>query len=643
MNEIKILELNLRNFKGVKDFTLSPEGKNVNVYGDNATGKTTVMDAFIWLLFDKDSQNSSNFNVKTLDENGNVIHGLEHEVSAKLEIDGKVIELQKIYKEKWTKKRGEAERTLTGHTTDYFINGVPKKKTEYETYLNNIIDEETFKILTNPLHFNSNLHWKDRRNIAMAICGEIPDKDVLKHDEKLVELEPLLGDKTIDDIKAEVASRRRKLNEELKSIPYRIDELSREDIDIDVDILIKKKKELESKLSEIKGPEKPDYDFQIRVINGRITVLENEIKELEQDAAKDLREQLNQLSEDISNVTKSYYESKSILGKLEIDEKICKTDAETLAQEIEGLRNKFKEISAQEFNQDSTICPTCGQILPADNVLKQIENFDNEKRNTLESINEKGKNLKQSLDSTNKKLKLVEGELEEAKKQVEMLDGILNGKSQEYEEIEKQIKNIDVTESKEYKEIQEKLSKLHVEKEEIERLAKEQDNSGQILDLENQIAEINKELARVDLAKENEIRIEDLKDRERQLAQMVAETEKIEFLCDQYIVTKAKLLEDRLNSKFNTVKFKLFDIQVNGGINETFETTVGGVPYQDLNSAMKINAGLDIINTLTSYYNFRAPIFIDNRESVNEIVDTGSQIINLIVSEDKKMKVEAAG
>ncbi|MFS8541495.1 MAG: ATP-binding protein, partial [Tissierellales bacterium] len=203
MNEIKLLELTLRNFKGIRQFTLSPNGLNANVYGDNATGKTTLMDAFLWLLFDKDSQNSSNFNIKTLDQDGNVIHGLEHEVTAKLSIDGKVVELQKIYKEKWTKKRGEAERTLTGHITDYYINGVPKKKTEYESYLNNIIDENTFRILTNPLYFNTSLHWKQRRALVMKICGEVDQEEIFKKNSKLIELKPLLIDKTIDDLKAE--------------------------------------------------------------------------------------------------------------------------------------------------------------------------------------------------------------------------------------------------------------------------------------------------------------------------------------------------------------------------------------------------------------------------------------------------------
>ena len=132
MKQIKILQLKLRNFKGIKEVTIPTAGGNdVNIYGDNATGKTTIMDAFIWLLFDKDSQNSSNFNIKTLDELGKPVHMLEHEVIGSLEIDGKEIELQKIYKERWTKKRGQTDSELTGHTTNHFINGVPKSKTEY--------------------------------------------------------------------------------------------------------------------------------------------------------------------------------------------------------------------------------------------------------------------------------------------------------------------------------------------------------------------------------------------------------------------------------------------------------------------------------------------------------------------------------
>lgn len=640
MREIRLLELSLKNFKGIRQFTLSPNGLNANVYGDNATGKTTLMDAFLWLLFDKDSQNNSNFNIKTLDQDGNVIHGLEHEVTAKLSIDGKVVELQKIYKEKWTKKRGEAERTLTGHITEYFINGVPKKKSEYESYLNNIIDEDTFKNITNPLYFNTKLDWKKRRALAMKICGEVDQEEIFKKNSKLIELKPLLIDKTIDDLKAEMTARKRKLNEELKSIPYRIDELSREKVDVDVEDLIRQKQELEAKLNEIRNAKGIDYEFRIRSIVGGIKVLENELKELEYNLTREIREQLNVAIESKSNIQRSYYEVKGKAESLQSRINVIKEKIATLNKELEELRHKFKEVASETFDGNSTVCPTCKQPLPIEKVDKLKAEFEDYKRSTLAEINMKGKNKKAELDETIVALAQYEIDLEEYQKELTTLTEILKGKESEIKALEEELKSIDITKLPEYKEIQSKLAKLNEEKGKVEALAREQDNSQQIQELEARITEINKELARVDLAKENDKRIQELKDRERMLAQMVAETEKIEYLCDQYVITQAKLLENKLNSKFKTVKFKLFDIQVNGGINETFVTTVDGVPFEDLNNAAKINAGLDIINTLTDYYNIKAPIFIDNRESVNQIVDVKSQVINLIVSKDKKLRVE---
>ena len=192
---MKLINLRLRNFKGIKDLSLEIDGKDLNVYGENGTGKTTIFDAFMWLLFDKDSQNSSQFNVKPLDTFGEPNHMMEHEVIAVIELDGKHVELQKTYKEKWTKKRGQADSELTGHTTDYFINGVPKKLKEYKDFLAEIIDEDTFKIITNPLHFNTKVDWKKRRQIALEICGEVQIEEIFdKPDVELIEIISKLSD-----------------------------------------------------------------------------------------------------------------------------------------------------------------------------------------------------------------------------------------------------------------------------------------------------------------------------------------------------------------------------------------------------------------------------------------------------------------
>ncbi|MFS8540726.1 MAG: hypothetical protein LOD89_01370, partial [Tissierellales bacterium] len=292
------------------------------------------------------------------------------------------------------------------------------------------------------------------------------------------------------------------------------------------------------------------------------------------------------------------------------------------------------------FDESSTICPTCKRPLPEEDVQALIKAFEENKNKELEAINQEGKTRKQTLIEAQKELDELKSILDLKQETVNKLEVELNDLNNQANTLEKEIANVNITKSPQYREIQEKIMKLNKEKEELEKLKIDQDNTKEVMELENQIAEINKQLARVDLAKENEKRIEELKDRERMLANMVAQTEKIEYLCDQYVITQAELLEDKLNSKFKTVKFKLFDIQVNGGINETFETTVNGVPFNDLNNAAKINAGLDIINTLTDYYKIKAPIFIDNRESVNEIIDVKSQVINLIVSKDKELRVE---
>lgn len=640
MKEIKILNLKLRNFKGMKNFELNLDGKDVNIYGDNGIGKTSIMDAFIWLLFDKDSQNNSNFKIKTLDKLGNAIHGLEHEVSAKLKINGTEIKLQKIYKEKWTKKSGQAETELTGHTTDYFINGVPKKKKEYTEYLANIIDEDTFKILTNSLFFNLNLKWQDRREIALKLCEEIKQSEIISHDSKLKELEQLLKDKTVDDLKAEMTFKRKKLNEELKSIPYRIDELSRESIEVDVEALNKEKEVLEEKLNKLKNSKAVDYEFQLRSITGTIKMLENEIKDLERNLTEKIRVNLDNANKAKYNLEKAVYESNSKALKLSSNATGLVDLIEKTEKEMDELRENFKDLRVVEFDKGSTICPTCQQSLPAEEIERLIKEFEESKATQLREINETGKQKKERLEKATKELRQTEWELAEIKAELETTNLMLEGKKKEIAGYEKEIENIDVTSLKEYKENKVQIEKLEKEKLDIEKIAKEEDHTEAIQKLENQILIINKDLAKVDLIKESKKRVNTLLEREKELAQQVADTEKVEFLCDEYIITKSSLLESDLNSKFKLVKFKLFDKQVNGGINETFVTTVNGVPFEDLNSAMKINAGLDIIATLSEHYELKAPIFLDNRESVNEIPDMDAQIINLIVSKDKKLRVE---
>ena len=147
---IKLKRLKLENFKGIKTFELDLTGDTVEIYGANESGKTSVSDAYHWLLFGKDSKNNANFGIKTLSD-GKVIHGLDHSVEGTFEIEGKEVVLKKTYREKWTKKRGSSNKEMTGHETDYEINSAPKKKYQFDAYIKEIIDDsEVFRLVSDP-------------------------------------------------------------------------------------------------------------------------------------------------------------------------------------------------------------------------------------------------------------------------------------------------------------------------------------------------------------------------------------------------------------------------------------------------------------------------------------------------------------
>jgi len=232
MSKIKIKSLKLLNFKGIPLFEISNLNNGISIYGDNATGKTTIFDAFSWLLTNKDSLNSAVFEIKTLTKEGAVVHGLEHSVESILDTGKSEITLKKIYYEKYTTRRGEAKKTFTGHTVDYFVDGVPRQQKEFNTIISNICDENTFRLLTNPRYFNEVLHWTKRRALLLQVCGDIPDADVIATNSALDTLPNILGDHKIDDQKKIIAARRAKINKELEKIPVRINEANESKIEV---------------------------------------------------------------------------------------------------------------------------------------------------------------------------------------------------------------------------------------------------------------------------------------------------------------------------------------------------------------------------------------------------------------------------
>ena len=214
MKTVQLGSLRITNFKGIKFFDIEFNDAETSIYGDNATGKTTIFDAVTWLLFDKDSLNSAKFDILPVGS-----EGLEAEVEAAILIDRAVTTFKKVYSEKWTKKRGSVQKELTGHNIDRFVDGVPVKSGEFADQIKTICDEETFRLLTIPRYFNEVLHWQNRRVKLFEICGDVTDEQVIASNPKLKSLPEILGDRTMDDYKKIVIARRVEIDHQIQPNP----------------------------------------------------------------------------------------------------------------------------------------------------------------------------------------------------------------------------------------------------------------------------------------------------------------------------------------------------------------------------------------------------------------------------------------
>ncbi len=648
---MKLISLQLKNFKGIKSFELVAGGHNANVFGDNATGKTTLFDAFCWLLFDKDSQGKKDFEIKTLDPAGNVLHGLEHEVEAVLEHDGRIVGLRKVYAEKWTKKRGSATSEFTGHETSYFIDGVPVKKNEYVAKVAEIADEEVFKLLTSPAYFNEQLHWQKRRQVLLEICGDVSDADVIAADQSLAKLPEILGNRKLGEHRKVIAARRAELNKELEKIPTRIDEVMRGLPDITglnaprlAEDIAKFKELLKSKQETLlqleSGGEIAQKKIQLSTIEAELMALKNDYQTKIEAQAKEKRSALTGLEMTID------YRLKRTIAELNSGVVSRTGKIGNLQTKASQLREKWGEVNAKqfEFNQD-TACPTCGQNLPEERLsearAKAETSYNLEKAEKLAQISADGKAAMTEATELENQNSEAQEQIKELKAQVETVEQDAAKLRQEIEIIRAQ------NTLEKYPGYAQKLQEKASLESAITVL--QEGKSGTIdevrqgvAEVENTITALEGSLASIKRHEEGQKRIEELKAQEKLLAAEYSKLEGELYLTEQFIRTKVRMLEEKINSRFKYARFKLFDIQINGGVVECCETIFNGVPYSGgLNNAARINVGLDIINTLSEHYGFVAPIFIDNREAVTRLIDVNAQVVSLIVSEsDKQLRVE---
>lgn len=674
---IKLNSLHLENFKGIKSLDVNFSNKT-NIKGQNASGKTTIFDTFTWLLFNKNSAGEEKFNVRPLDKDGKQIDNVEIKVVAVLDVDGKEVKLSKVQKQNWVKKRGTSTVTLQGNPNSYEIDGYPKSEADFKAYVSGLAQsEEMFKMLTNPQYFSS-LKWKDQRDILMKLVAEVSDVELAKADAKYA---PLLGElekaPSTDDIRAKFSKALSEWKKKQAEIPVRIDEAEKSKADVDVAEQELAKTDLERQIAGIDEQLKSAYKV-VDDLEQQKFELQFEINDCKRKANESLIKERLALEDKKDEATRKFNDLHKKITILERGIGDKKRRIEVLNGEKSELGEQYNaeitkafdetpylfDESKWAFDENSTVCSLCGQKLPADKIEslkaefeqkkadakaradKQLEDarkaFDDAKSGKLKDLIAKGNTCKADIERLTKE----NADLQESIGTLKEQESKALAKQNEYA---KQLSEIpseaDYSQNEEYVKLKAEHDKILADIAKLESEGADKvvtDLKAEKADLQSQLDEVNKVIAQAANNVVIDDRIETLRDEQKEIGQKVADQEQMLYLLEEFIRFKLDKVSESINSHFKTVNFKLFEMQINGGMKDCCECTVNGVPYSTLNSGHRIVAGLDIIRSLSELYGVSVPIFVDNAESLNEfnVPDMDAQLILLSVSEDKQLKVE---
>lgn len=685
MRKIKLKSLSINNFKGINHLDVT-FGDKTRISGRNAVGKTSVFDSYMWLLFSKDSLGNAKFDIRPLDADGNMINNLEISVEALIRVDDEEYALKKTQKQVWRKKRGTDTTEFQGNVNEFEINGYPKSEKEFKAFISGIIDENIFNLVTNPNAFNA-LPWKEQREILMKFVGIMSDAEIaLTYGDKYSLLIPELKIASTDDILKKYTKAKNTLNKQMTEIPARIDELSKQIVSVDVAALEVQKAAKQAELKRVEDSLSGGNSTRQKIndLNGQIMDEKLRISGIQNDANSELDEKRR----------------KARLAANDADDKVTKTereilDAEYLKEDYIKARDRaeadktryaeewkeWKKKTFPEFiplddyveplpltDKDLT-CPTCGQALPEDVRKQRIADhekicakaksdyedrceehrmdydtkkimFSEQRKKAMDEITVKGQKAADNVRAYQKQIDEQEKDVSALKLRLECEKADLSKAKKDLEAIPAYA---DISGNADYIKAQEAIRSLETQIEELRK--KTPDNAeaeARKEILRDEISDIEAQVKAADNTKVKK-RIAELEEEQRSIGQKIAEQEQMIDLTESFIRAKMNMISEKINEKFKVVRFSLFDIQINGGLKETCECTVNGVPYSSLNNGHRIIAGLDIIRSLSELYGVSAPVFIDNSEAISagNFPDMDTQIIHLIVTDDKELTVES--
>lgn len=641
MRKLRLLKLKLQDFRGEENRTIKFDGEDRVLAGTNEAGKTTIADAYKWLLSDEDSKGNTRFEIKPLDSNNNPIHHLNSIVEGQFQLlkDGKFereFTLKKDYHEVWRRKKGTTTEVMKGHTTDYYIDEVEESKGDYEEYIDNIIDYDTLKLITDPLYFNEQLHWTEQQEIIFNMVDRPKPTDVATKIEKYY-LAEKLENKSVEKFEKELKNKMKKLDDQLKTIPASINEVQKtlssydiqgdeQELKIAIQKLEKRLEELQVKKAELKN------DSQSAVMK-KIIDLKAELQNKKEKLLENANNRLDQYEREKRKLESAELNYRTRINNLENTIELNQNKKERAEERRKELLAEYHEVDNKTFDDDAKVCDKCGQDLPEEQVEKIKAKFNKKKSDDLIDIKSKGIRQAENIEEAEDNIKTALAGVKDIEEKIENLDyktveeGLDKGA-----EYKSKIKN---NELEGLKELADEINELQDKKPDTEP-EKLTDVNAEIADIKTAIKTKEKQINNIDNKKKAEARIDELQQQEQIIIDNHEKLDRTLADLDKYVKAEIEMIEDDVNDMFDITTFKLFDKQVNGDIKETCEAMKGGVPYSELNTGSQYKVGMDIIKTLTNHFGITAPIFIDNRERIARLPEVDSQTVHLVMTPEYK-------
>lgn len=639
--EIKINRLTLENFKCHRLLNLQLDGRSVSIYGDNATGKTSIYDALTWLLFGKDSlgNGEKNIDIKPLDPSGEVSdHQAITSVEAEFQADGEAVTLRRTYREIWATRRGSGDPVYEGNTSDYFVDGVPQKKNAFDLRVRDLVPEDLFRMLTSVSHFAAGMKWQDRRAVLFDMAGTLTDREIMEGAPQFAPLLDSMGRLSLSDYKAKLTSQKKGLTGVRDDAPTRINECQRviddllgidfEDARIEEKYLVAEKEDLSRQLISLEQ----DAEQEKKRLELREAKLERDTLESRNKAYRDSQKAAGP---NPAGIRKMIAEEQM---RLDSDNTFLETTNRTIQRcdmEIQDSRDEYVRVNGEAFA--GGLCPTCGQALPFEQLQEATRKFNEKKETRLSEIIGRANRMKEEKQNYLDHAAKVESGIQQRKARIQELEEQLRtiGES-----------TVEITDLPEYAEaMAEKEQRISGLQDEINRLMADSSNvrndiRAKLAAVTDQLYFTQKILAKEAVLEQTRKRVEELKADARNASEALESIEKMLYLMEEFTRYKAKRVESSVNDLFRLASFRLFREQANGGLEERCDAQYNGVPFMGLNNGMKVNVGIDIINALSRFYGVTVPLFVDNAEAVTRLESCNAQVIRLVVSEeDKELRI----